>query len=66
MIPEKLVPLILYQYHDTLAEGHHGIQVTFPKINEKYYIEDLFSLLGQYILACHVCQSMEWIILVCK
>ncbi len=57
VVPEKLVPLILYQYHDTLAGGHYGIQVTFPTINEKYYIEDLFPLLGQYILACHVCQS---------
>ena len=57
VIPESLVPVILYQYHDTLSAGHHGIQTTYPTINEKYYINNLMPLLGRYILACHVCQS---------
>ncbi len=26
VIPEKYVPMILYQYHDILSGGHHGVQ----------------------------------------
>ena len=57
VIPEKMIPLIFYQYHDSILAAHQGLQRTFATIKRLYYIRDLFQLLHRYIEACHTCQT---------
>ena len=57
VIPERVVPIIFYQYHDSILAGHQGLQRTYATLKQLYYIHDLFQLLRKYIQACHVCQT---------
>ena len=56
VIPERLIPHILYQYHDTSMAGHQGVLRTYYTIKDKYYIHDLLPITRRYVRACHDCQ----------
>ncbi len=55
VIPERLVPHVLYQYHDTAMAGPQGVQQTYHTLKAKFFIHNLFHLVRQYVLACHEC-----------
>ncbi len=55
VIPERLVPHVLYQYHNTAMAGHQGVQRTYHTLKVKFFIHNLFQLVRQYVLACHEC-----------
>ena len=58
-IPEKYVPVILYQYHDEILAGHPGVQKLMATISKKYYFPGMHTLIREYVISCLECQSMK-------
>ena len=58
-IPEKYIPTILHQYHDTVLAGHPGSTKLFETIKQKYYFHGMFPIIRQYVQGCLECQSMK-------
>jgi len=56
-IPERYVPQILYQYHDTLLAGHQGVTRMYLTLKSKYYIYKLFESCRNYVQCCVDCQT---------
>ena len=47
-IPEKYVPIILYQYHQDILGGHPGVRKLTESISRKYYFPGLHTIVRQY------------------
>ena len=58
-IPEKYVPIILYQYHDEILAGHPGVQKLMATISKKYYFPGMHTIIREYVISCLECQSMK-------
>ena len=58
-IPEKYVPIILYQYHDEILAGHPGVQKLMATISKKYYFPGMHTIITEYVISCLECQSMK-------
>ena len=58
-IPEKYVPIILYQYHNNILAGHPGVRKLTETISRKYYFPGLHNIVRQYVISCLDCQSMK-------
>ena len=58
-IPEKYIPIILYQYHDTILAGHPGVQKLLATVSKKYYFPNMMTIIRQYVISCLECQSMK-------
>ena len=58
-VPEKYVPVILYQYHDEILAGHPGVQKLMATISKKYYFPGMHTLIREYVISCLECQSMK-------
>jgi hypothetical protein len=55
-IPDKLVPVVFNIYHDSLLANHQGINRTYQTIRKRFYIQNLFQKLYDYIRTCNLCQ----------
>ena len=55
VLPETYVPTVLYQYHDSLLAGHQGVTRMYLTLKEKFYANNLFNSIRQYVKSCHTC-----------
>ena len=44
-IPEKYVPIILYQYHTPLLAGHPCVMTMYHMVRKKYYFPTMLPLI---------------------
>ena len=51
-VPEKYIPIILYQYHAPLLAGHPGIITMYHMVRKKYYFPTMMPLIK------HVCSKL--------
>ena len=58
-IPEKYIPIILYQYHTPLLAGHPGVITMYQMIRKNYYFPTMLPLINQFVASCYECQSMK-------
>ena len=58
-VPEKAIPTLLYQYHDTVLACHQGITNTLLTLREKYFFPYMFDYIYEYISTCHRCQQSK-------
>ena len=58
-VPEKYIPLILYQYHAPLISGHPGVLKMYLAVSKRYYFPAMLSLIRQFVETCLECQSMK-------
>ena len=58
-VPEKYIPIILYQYHAPLLAGHPGIVTMSHMVRKKYYFPTMMPLIKQFVASCYECQSMK-------
>ena len=58
-VPEKYIPIILYQYHAPLLAGHPGIVKMYLTVRRKYYFPAMMTLIRQFVESCLTCQSMK-------
>ena len=58
-IPEKLVPYILYQYHDSELAGHQGITRTLLTLETEFFFPNRYQAVCNYIRSCHRCQATK-------
>ena len=58
-VPEKYLPTILYQYHDSILAGHPGIIKLYEQLKRKYYFPGLLTLVHQYVKSCIECESTK-------
>ena len=58
-VPEKYIPIILYQYHAPLLAGHPGIITMYHMVRKKYYFPTMMPLIKQFVASCYECQSMK-------
>ena len=58
-VPEKYIPIILYQYHAPLLAGHPGIVTMYHMVRKKYYFPTMMPLIKQFVASCYECQSMK-------
>ena len=58
-VPEKYIPIILYQYHAPLLAGHPGIVTMYHMVRKKYYFPTMMPLIKQFVSSCYECQSMK-------
>ena len=48
-VPEKYIPIILYQYHAPLLAGHPGIVTMYHMVRKKYYFPAMMPLIKQFV-----------------
>ena len=58
-VPEKYLPTILYQYHDSILAGHPGIVKLYEQLRRKYYFPGLLNIIHQYVKSCIECESTK-------
>ena len=58
-VPEKYVPIILYQYHTPLLAGHPCVMKMYHMVRKKYYFPSMLPLIKQFVASCYECQSMK-------
>ena len=58
-IPEKYIPIVLYQYHTPLLAGHPGVVKVYDTTKQKYYFPGMFNLVKEFVECCLECQSMK-------
>ena len=58
-VPEKYLPIILYQYHTPLLAGHPGVMTMYHMVRKKYYFPMMLPLIKQFVASCYECQSMK-------
>ena len=58
-VPEKYLPTILYQYHDSILAGHPGIVKLYEQLRRKYYFPGLLTIVHQYVKSCIECESTK-------
>ena len=58
-VPERYVPIILYQYHAPLLAGHPCVMSMYHMLRKKYYFPTMLSLIKQFVASCYECQSMK-------
>ena len=58
-VPEKYIPIILYQYHAPLLAGNTGIITMYHMVRKKYYFPTMMPLIKQLVASCYECQSMK-------
>ena len=58
-VPERYIPTILHQYHDTLLAGHPGVTKLHETIKKKYYFPGMYTIIRQYITTCLQCESRK-------
>ena len=56
VIKEHEKEAILYMTHDHLTGGHFGRDVTYDKIKQKYYWENMKTDIEEYVKTCDKCQ----------
>ena len=58
-IPRMYVPVLLYQYHDMILSGHHGITKTLETLQQKYFFPEMIMYIKRYIKGCEICQARK-------
>ena len=58
-VPEKYIPIILYQYHTPLLAGHPCVMTMYHIVRKKYYFPIMLHLIKQFVASCYECQSMK-------
>ena len=58
-VPEKYIPVILYQYHTPLLAGHPCVMTMYHMVRKKYYFPTMLPLIKQFVASCYECQSMK-------
>ena len=58
-IPEKYIPIVLYQYHTPLLAGHPEVIKLYDTIKQRYYFPGMFNLVREFVECCLECQSMK-------
>jgi hypothetical protein len=59
VIPQVMVPEILFLYHDSLLAAHQGIARVTATIRQKFYFPRMSQLVLNYIRSCRICQSRK-------
>ena len=55
-VPESLKLEIIEEYH---SSQHTGIEITFKRINKKYFWLDMKTTISNFIRSCHYCQTSK-------
>ena len=58
-IPEKYIPTVLHEYHNTILAGHPGITNLYHKVREEYFFPNMYEICKQYVASCFDCQSRK-------
>ena len=61
-VPEKYIPIILYQYHAPLLAGHSCVMTMYQMVRKNYYfptIPTMLPLIKQFVASCYECQNMK-------
>ena len=58
-VPEKYIPMVLYQYHDMIMAGHQGPVQTLKTLSRKFFIPKAMLYIQKYIRMCQICQESE-------
>ena len=58
-VPEKYIPIILYQYHTPLLAGHPCVMTMYQMVRKNYYFSTMLPLINQFVASCYECQSMK-------
>ena len=58
-VPERYVPIILYQHHTPLLAGHPCVMSMYHMVRKKYYFPTMLPLIKQFVAGCYKCQSMN-------
>ena len=59
VIPEHLIPKVLYENHDGLIGGHLGEARTYYRIAHRYYWEGMKRQIMEYVKSCEICQERK-------
>ena len=58
-VPERYVPIILYQHHTPLLAGHPCVMSMYHMVRKKYYFPTMLPLIKQFVASCYECQKYE-------
>ena len=54
-VPEKYIPIILYQYHTPLLAGHPCVMTMYHMVRKKYYFPTILALIKQFVASHYEC-----------
>ena len=54
-VPERYVPIILYQHHTPLLAGHPCVMSMYHMVRKKYYFPTMLPLIKQFVASCYEC-----------
>lgn len=58
-IPLKLLPDVLYYFHNSEHAGHPGIRRCYDEIKSKFYYPNLFAIVSNYVISCVECHKIK-------
>jgi hypothetical protein len=56
-IPEKYISTIIYQYHNGLLAGHHGVTRMYLTLRDIFFFPNMFENIRSFLICCQECQS---------
>ena len=59
VVPNVLITTILDYYHDYELAGHLGFEKTYLKIRDRYYWNNMYNDIKNYVNSCDVCSSFN-------
>lgn len=59
VIPKEYQDLITRLYHDSVFAGHLGIQRTYASIVAKYYWNNMYNTIKDFVQHCVICQTLK-------
>ena len=58
-VPERHLPTVFHQYHDSILAGHPGIVKMYETLKQKYYFPGMINLIHQYVKSCMACEGTK-------
>ena len=59
IIPAKLRNLVCRRLHDDPTSGHLGADITYTRIQKRFYWPNMYKFIQKYVKSCHTCQMVK-------
>lgn len=59
VVPDTVLPQVLYTLHDDPMSGHGGGRKTLNRFKQRYYTKSAAAKVKSYVKTCHSCQTRK-------
>ena len=58
-VPERYLPTVFHQYHDSILAGHPGIVKMYETLKQKYYFPGMINLIHQHVKSLEATRLLQ-------